>query len=346
MVGGYAKVVLAGAGSLWFVACFEPEPPSGETAGEASASEDATEAGSSGPSTDAATTAEDATTGDASTSEGNGTTATTGEATTAAAESDSAGATTVTSEPGTTTGDGSEGSDAVGDSGSETAPGSESGGCDCGEYEVCFVYFCREAQVVYLNFDAEGDFSYDTAVREDATENVHGIDPALVGALPGYGSGTQRADVLAAVQNAFNQYGVVVTDVRPTEIDYAMIVFTENPGTDPQALGAGQVDCNNAVGNSIYFVYLTEEDPFTADYHANLVTRSIAMGIGLELVTDENDVMSSEVSSTESWFSNECTAIDGTAQCSAQHAQFCDTGDEQLAHMELEAVFGWRGGYY
>lgn len=203
-----------------------------------------------------------------------------------------------------------------------------------------------EAHVVYLNFDAEGEMVYDPGNRADATENRHDIDRNLSGMLEGYGRGSARADVLDMVQRDFTDYGVRVTDVRPESVDYSMVVFTPNPGLDPTAVGAGAPDCNNAVPNSVSFVYLTSTDATTPQYQANLVSRTIAMSIGLELVVDEWDLMSEALGSDDRWFYNSCREIAADPPaCPTQHESFCDDGTEQDAHRELELVFGWIGNY-
>lgn len=229
-----------------------------------------------------------------------------------------------------------------------TSSGAESSGetagpdCSCGPYEVCFPSGCTPAHVVYLNFDAEGEMIYAPG-EEDATQNRHGLNRNLSGELAGYGRGTKREDVLEAVREDFLGYGVVITDTRPEDVDYSMIVFTPAHVTFEDALFTAAADCNNAVPNSLAFVHLSASDASPASFHANVVTRTIAMGIGLELVTNEDDIMGASVSSTDSWFLNTCETIEGDPTCPDQHAHFCDDGTQQDAHRELELVFGWYG---
>lgn len=227
---------------------------------------------------------------------------------------------------------------------SDSGTGSETSAteCPCGEFEFCIDDACEPAaHVIYLNFDAEGTFQYDETASEDATTNTHAIHESFDGSgFTPYGEGPKRDEVFAGVQADFAPYRVVITDERPVDVSYSMLVFTgDNPSGNPNLPAMGTTDCNNSVPNSIYFMFFTETDPFPAQLQLNLASRSIARGIGLDLVEDEVDLMYRMGSTEDLAFMDTCLPNTETAVCPIQHQIHCG-GGTQNSHAELSTAWG------
>jgi hypothetical protein len=155
--------------------------------------------------------------------------------------------------------------DSDGDGDGEPTGDGDGDPCDaCDPLQLCHDQACvPAAQIIYLNFDAEGDFSYSADQPADARINRHDISTGFVGALPSFnGDAFERQQILDRVRADFAELRVIVTDERPPDGQYSMIVFTEHPSGSPNVVAMPRTDCGDQNANDVAF---NDGDPVFVD---------------------------------------------------------------------------------
>lgn len=259
---------------------------------------------------------------------------------------------TTTAEEMSSTGDALARSTSVGEStGREVGCESD---LDCNGWEICEAGTCNTpAHVVYLNFEAEGNYFYVPDLPPNAPGNRHNYQPIGSGVLlQDYGTGPKRDQVVEAVRELLHPYRVAITTERPpaTGISYGMVVMTERPfpelpGPGPDeanSIGRGSVDCEDLVSNDVSFFFLGEDDPYSADLHARFLTGAILRDTGLASVTDTGHVLHPYLlaGGGVGAIKDECSEVEpGYEECPGMGTG-CATG--QNAHAWLEFIWGMR----
>ena len=216
--------------------------------------------------------------------------------------------------------------------------------CDaCTSSQVCDQDVCVDpAVLVYLNFDAEGTFSY-TPDAVDASNNEQASDESLVGKLSGYGSGPARSVVTSIVLDDFASFaptadrpspnGIHLVLQRPVDrTDYHMVVVTRNAPI-PGQIGLGSpTNCGNAEKNEIFFAFVAEDDGRPNAFQGNLISAAIGNLVGLARVDDATDLMASSFAlDADLSVRDTCLDLVGTDLCSEFNAMFCPDGQQNTA---------------
>jgi len=233
---------------------------------------------------------------------------------------------------------------------SDTAPPDP---CDaCLPEQVCDAEACVDpAVLVYMNFDAEGIFSFDEN-DADAALNEQASDASLVGILAGYGPGPRRAELLEVVTADFADYaptasiaganGIHVVTERPTaRTDYHMVVLTPNPPITGQIGLGSPTNCGNAEKNEIFFAFFSANDGYSSQFQGNVVSGGIGNLLGLASVLDGADLMAANFSfDFDLAAKDECLALSGKQDfCADFNADFCPEG-QQNTHAVLRSHAG------
>lgn len=194
------------------------------------------------------------------------------------------------------------------------------------------------AHTIFVNFD--GATITDGAFRDDAT-----IDET---ALPGYGGewppfgdspgSAERTAILQAIGVDFDAFGVTITDTRPQDGVYTMVIVSpRNSGTSQ--LGVANVMCGAEGRAGVAFTFIGAGDRDTATV-ASTVSHEAAHTLGLEHVDANTEIMAPTYMGGDPQFGDGCAPlVPGETLCPDFHAQHCDAG-AQNGHAELLAAFG------
>ncbi|MBV1861827.1 MAG: hypothetical protein KUG77_25630 [Nannocystaceae bacterium] len=227
---------------------------------------------------------------------------------------------------------------------------------DCEGWEICESSSCDEpAHVVYLNFEAEGNYFYVPDLQSDATMNRHNYQPIGSGILlEDYGTGPKRLQVVDAVRAHLAPYRVAVTDQRPPSgVDFGMIIMTERPfekqpGPGPDegsSIGRGGIDCEDLNPRDISFFFLSEADAHSAELHARFLTGAILRDTGLASVADTGHVLHPYLlaGGGVGEIKDECSDIVSGYRACEDMGTGCTMEGTENAHAWLEFVWGLRG---
>jgi hypothetical protein len=260
----------------------------------------------------------------------------------ASASSTSAGTTTA----GTSTSD-TESSASTTDAGTDAGTGAsdatETGGssdgsagsCLCGADEVCGDGECFGGQV-FVNFD--GPVIVEGA-QDDAAQDQTAIGGLGGDASPFGGTPQQQAALLEAVRGRFVDVSLWVTDVRPTEGDYAMVVLGDNLDQFGGVLEISTLNCDHENPRAVAFAALHAADGYDDETRATVVAHAIGHSIGLEHVSAPGAIMGPTIADPQATFDGGCQAFASGPMCGAQHLAACPGGgQDSLA--ELQALFG------
>ncbi len=134
---------------------------------------------------------------------------------------------------------------------------------------------------------------FDGLETQDGCGNdpVDNCSEAFVGTvLPHPGSPEQQAEIVAEMRRVLAPYGVTVTDQRPENGPYEMVVFGEWEGetTFFGSIHPGPPDCGDAGGGVTSFVVGVNTLPWTQAHHA---LWAWGIGHGLEAADDPDDIM-------------------------------------------------------
>jgi uncharacterized protein (TIGR03382 family) len=191
--------------------------------------------------------------------------------------------------------------------------------------------------VLYVNFD--GVTLESGAWQDDATHNQT-VFPEFGGEWPPFGEavgGPIREAVLAALRSDFDGFGIEITDERPAEGLYTMVVVSpKNAGGS--TLGVANVVCGggNRAGVAFAFFGAAGGD---ASKIASTIAHEGAHSLGLDHVLDTADVMYPTHSGGDPAFVDACVPLDADAICTDVHAQFCPVG-QQNSVAELGDMLG------
>ncbi|MEM9459820.1 MAG: hypothetical protein AAGF11_36925 [Myxococcota bacterium] len=149
-----------------------------------------------------------------------------------------------------------------------------------------------------------------------------------------YGNGPKRANIMQALHEHWAPFDVEVTDQRPAQGDYGMVVVTPtNPVGD--VLGISHRDCDDANPRSVGFVFASINDGVNAQTTATAISHTAGRGYGLEGVTGP-DIMNPGITA-QSEFVDECMPLTETPMC--MHSDACPYG-YQNSFTELLERFG------
>ncbi|MEM6993981.1 MAG: hypothetical protein AAF721_25945 [Myxococcota bacterium] len=193
-----------------------------------------------------------------------------------------------------------------------------------------------DAAVLFVNFDGP-TLSQGT---DDATTDVTQI-PNMAMDLAAFGGGPDEAAIVAAVQADFAGLSVFVTDQRPADGDYTMVVVTPtNPFVGSAAIAP--LDCDNENPSNIAFVFAGVGDGATVDNVAGRVSRETGSTMGLEHVDAAGDLLNQGFIQDDAAFTDECHSLTGAANCPGQHIAACPGGGSQNSFAELAVAVGTK----
>jgi hypothetical protein len=233
---------------------------------------------------------------------------------------------TADDDEGSTSDDPSSTDDAATDptSGSaESDPGSSSS-ADSGETGA--------GLVVFVQF--EGAMLVDGPSDDSATDT----STLFAGQWPPYGIGDKRDEVLALVQADWAAYDAAITDVRPAEGDYVMVMV--GPGVIvPGGLGIAPLDCGDGNRRNIAFVQTSIADALSAEFTAAAISREAAHTLGFENVEGAGaDMFRASWNVGDPEFTDECLTRE-TPTCAAIEVG-CADPNAQNAHAALLELVG------
>ncbi len=193
---------------------------------------------------------------------------------------------------------------------------------------------------LFLNFEGAN-------LQGDAEDSR--TDSTLIGyagPFEGYGSGTKRAAVLQAVWQDWTPFAAEITDTRPDEGDYTMVMVGPTNFTEG-SLGIALLDCGNAwTSNNVVFAFHHAEDDFTAAATATTISQEIAHSFGLEHVDDDADIMYPYNTGGDPSFTDVCHPVREAAGigilCTEQHEASCGSPEHQNGYAELMRSMGPR----
>ncbi|MBV1862537.1 MAG: hypothetical protein KUG77_29210 [Nannocystaceae bacterium] len=180
--------------------------------------------------------------------------------------------------------------------------------------------------------------------REDARDN--GTLIGWSGTFEAYGDGMKQTAIMQAVRQDWLPFNATVTDTRPSNGDYTMVMVGPTNFTDG-SLGIALLDCANSwTSNNIVFAFHHAQDGFTAAATATTVNQEIAHSYGLEHVNNDADLMYPYNNGADPAFTNSCHQVVEAAGigilCTEQHEGSCGSADRQNSHAELMRFVGPR----
>lgn len=189
--------------------------------------------------------------------------------------------------------------------------------------------------VLFVNFDGVTLFG---DIDDDAT-----LDQALLAKtfsgfpLQPYGVGSKRDQIMLELAEDWAPFNVAVTQTRPTEGDYAMVVVTPTNPFGDEFLGAASQDCGDINPRSVGIVFAEEGDTLSASLTATAIGHQAGRGYGLESVSTAGDIMAS-IAGEDAAFLDVCLPGAEVFSCGATHAIYCPL-DQQNSYAELWALF-------
>jgi hypothetical protein len=190
------------------------------------------------------------------------------------------------------------------------------------------------ASVLYVNF--EGAMLTEGGM-DDATADVTQIEGFDGFYTPFAASEGQLGLILDDLDEILSPFDVLVTDDRPAQGDYTMIVVSPTQPV-PNVTSVAPIDCDDANPRSVGFVLLPPAS--ASQFVAALIAREFAGTLGLERVTATDDIMSQLGPNDVAYFEDQCHPLAVfPSQCPGQHANHCPT-DAQNSAAELEALLG------
>ncbi len=165
---------------------------------------------------------------------------------------------------------------------------------------------------IFLNF--EGPTVHKDGWRQDnsLTDSsfITDVDRVVPAFDAQYWSGSRAsviAEVLQGVRDDFAAYDVLVTDIRPIQGSYTMIIVGGRPsdiGLTGNLLGVAPFDSSNWNPNDVGFVFSDRagENGYLPRYLAHVISHELAHTVGLNHVTRHGDIMRpSACHCTQSW---------------------------------------------
>ena len=188
------------------------------------------------------------------------------------------------------------------------------------------------AAVVFLDFDgATLDLGPSDDARIDQTMNFD-LEGTWGPAEPGFADA-----IVERVQAALAPYAIEVTDVRPADGDYTMVIISADPSPIFGAAGLSAVDCGDLEPNNVAVVFGSAASS-GVDGLGNVVLFQLGVTYGLNPAADPVDAMHNSMTDDALGFEDECVPIAGTPLCESM-AEAC-IASEQSSHEELLARFG------
>lgn len=196
------------------------------------------------------------------------------------------------------------------------------------------------AKILYVNFDGQ---DMNACGNNSPQQNCSTIFGGTV--LPYTGDAAKRATIIQIVRKRVEDFGITVTDTRPSSGDYDMEVVGDWQGVnDPGFAGvAPSIDCFDNRGGESSF---TLEASGTSDGMAEIILQEVAHTWGLEHIDDQTDLLYPTTQGQNKVFKDECikivanTDLDPTGgQCNAVHQSSCNFGF-QNSYRDMLAVFG------
>lgn len=197
-------------------------------------------------------------------------------------------------------------------------------------------------KILFVNFDGADMNACNSGPQNNCSNLFFGT------VLPYTGDAAKRASVVQIVRTRVNDFGITVTDTRPSSGDYDMEMVGDWAGVGDQGFAgvAPSIDCFDNRGGEVSF---TLEASGTSDGISEIILQEVAHTWGLEHVDDQGDLLYPTTQGQNKIFKDECLQIvvlnnDGTtsptgANCNQMHNQFCGS-NVQNSYQEMLALFG------
>ena len=194
-------------------------------------------------------------------------------------------------------------------------------------------------KILFVNFDGQ---DMNSCFNNNPQQNCSTIFGGTV--LPYSGDASQRAAVIQTVRKKVEDFGMTVTDQRPSGGDYDMEMVGNWQNSSPSFAGvAPSIDCFDQNGGEVSF---TLEASGSADGMAEIILQELAHTWGLEHIDDQTDLLFPTTQGQNKVFKDECLKIvsdtdlnETNGQCNSMHTNFCNFG-WQNSHAEMLALFG------
>lgn len=197
-------------------------------------------------------------------------------------------------------------------------------------------------KILFVNFDG-GQMN---PCGDSPQNNCSSIFTGTV--LPYAGDAGKRASVIQIVRKRVADFGITVTDTRPTSGDYDMEMVGNWEGANPAFAGVapGPIDCGDTRGGQTSF---TLEASQTSDGVAEIILQEVAHTWGLEHVNEVQDLLFPTTQGQNKTYRDECIKIvsnteltESAGVCNSIHTRpevGCQSGF-QNSYKELLFVFG------
>lgn len=194
-------------------------------------------------------------------------------------------------------------------------------------------------QVIYVNFDGV-TLTYGS---DDATRNVVSAQEWARTWRAYGGSAADKMTILEAVRSHYSDFDASVVTERPASGQYIMIVVAGERPFGPLSYGISFLDCANDFPSDVGFAFYPPGHAEPLTLAAVTVAHEAGHTVGLQHVSDRDDVMFTNEGNPVQFFKDECMSVDDTPHCAAQDQEFCDSRQTNT-HRRLLKLFGPANG--
>ncbi len=170
--------------------------------------------------------------------------------------------------------------------------------------------------ILYLNFDGQ-EVTWSGGGPDNAPQGI--ANESLIEGTYGSYDEADRGALLQRVRDHYAGFDLCVTDVRPDEPSYDMLVITsESLDGNPNLIGFPSDDCGNATDNNLNVLFLPPIVGLDVARKSIAISKLTAAFYGVETVeTEQAEVMYRFVADTlpDAAFLSECNAIVDGPQC-------------------------------
>jgi len=195
------------------------------------------------------------------------------------------------------------------------------------------------AKVLYINFDG---IDLNACGNNNPHQNCSTIFGGTV--LPYTGDIGMRASIIQTVRNRVEDFGITVTNERPSSGDYDMEVVGDWQGQNPSFAGiAPGGDCWDNGGGEVSF---TLEASGSTDGMAEIILQELAHTWGLDHVDSVQDLLYPTTEGQNKTFRDECLQVVSDVDLSpaqgfcSHHQEACGTMSQQNSYQEMLMIFG------
>lgn len=143
-------------------------------------------------------------------------------------------------------------------------------------------------------------------------------------ALQPFGNGPKRVAIMEVLHDHWDPFYVEVTDQRPAQGDYSMVVVTPTNPTSSNAFGLSLLDCDDMNPRNVGFVFASIDDGTDAPSIATAISHAAAHGYGQERAMG-NTIMNPSIA-RQPGFDDQCWPLIEPPMC--RHSDACPVGSQ------------------